>query len=197
MRFRSPRLRCRPRSAAATPMMTISATSLTGLEGDQADAGRPRTHSSTRFVHDSSRPRSLSRTGSSFSVVKAADEPKLVKPRSKALPMLVLLGGLIATAAVAFTRDNAARARAGSGARRQRRPATNPSTRRRCSPTPVRRSGPSPARTQRPRVRKPARRSASTRGRSTLGSVPRPDSAHGAPTSATCPDELPSRVVGR
>ena len=39
-------------------------------------------------------------------VVKSADEPTLVKPRSKALPILVLLGGLIATAAVAFTRDN-------------------------------------------------------------------------------------------
>ena len=42
-------------------------------------------------------------------VVKAADEPKLVKPRSKSVPILVLLGGLIATVAVAFTRDNVAR----------------------------------------------------------------------------------------
>ena len=44
-------------------------------------------------------------------VVKGSGEPTLVKPRSKALPILVLLAGLVATAAVAFTRDNVARRR--------------------------------------------------------------------------------------
>jgi hypothetical protein len=42
-------------------------------------------------------------------VVKSAEAPKLLDPRSKALPILVLFGGLIATVAVAFTRDNVSR----------------------------------------------------------------------------------------
>jgi len=42
-------------------------------------------------------------------VVRSSEAPKLIRPRSKALTMLVFLGGLIATAAVAFTRDNLAR----------------------------------------------------------------------------------------
>ena len=42
-------------------------------------------------------------------VVKSSDAPQLVDPRSKALPILVVFAGLIATAAVAFTRDNSRR----------------------------------------------------------------------------------------
>jgi hypothetical protein len=79
-------------------------------------------------------------------VVKSADEPNLMKPRSKALPILVLLGGLIATAAVAFTRDNLAR--------RQGAPslANTPSRREPIEPD-----------------------SSAADGRSTLGPVPRRD----------------------
>ena len=163
---------------AATPMMTITATLPYRPEGDQADVGVPR----RRFL-DVVHTRQLAakipvKDRIQVRVVKSSEAPKLVNPRSKALPILVLLGGLIATVAVAFTRDNLAR--------RERAPELTtvasrdepPSpTRHWMAPTPGRRPGPSPARTRRPRVRTLARRSVSARGRSTLGSVPRADSA--------------------
>jgi hypothetical protein len=102
-------------------------------------------------------------------VVKSADEPTLMKPRSKALPILVLLGGLIATAAVVFTRDNLAR--------RQGAPAL--------AATPARREPIEPdssvgAADSRPTLGPVPRRDAVTArkesdGRSSLGPVPRPE----------------------
>lgn len=43
------------------------------------------------------------------SVLKRSGEPALVEPRSKMLPMMIVLGGLIATIAAAFARDNNSR----------------------------------------------------------------------------------------
>ena len=95
-------------------MMMISATAPTAVKATKL------TRATTTAFLAEVRARQLAakiplRDRIQLQVVKAADEPKLVKPRSKALPMLVLLGGLIATAAVAFTRDNAARRGAGPG----------------------------------------------------------------------------------
>ena len=104
--------------------------------------------------------------------------------------MLVLLGGLIATAAVAFTRDNVARRQHGSG------PATAASPRRAAEPdasvgvTHARsdaRAGPRPDAAT---AREEAGSSIGVaRGRSTLGSVPRADSASG--------DGVPTRSRSR
>ena len=96
---------------AATPMMTITGTCLDRPEGDEL------TLAATSAFSTSS-PRQLAakipvKDRIQLRVVKSAEAPKLVNPRSKALPILVLLGGLIATLAVAFTRDNVARARNG------------------------------------------------------------------------------------
>jgi hypothetical protein len=93
-----------------TPMMTITATAPSSQKATAL------TLAATNAFLGVVRSRQLAakipvKDRIQLRVVKSADVPKLVKPRSKALPMLVLLGGLFATAAVAFTRDNASRRR--------------------------------------------------------------------------------------
>jgi hypothetical protein len=121
-------------------------------------------------------------------VVKSSEAPKLVDPRSKTLPILILLGGLIATAAVAFTRDNLVRS---DRARELTAVSSHdgrdkPDTSAGAPPT---RSAPRPV--PRPDPSSPPQETAPTitvsRGRSTLGSVPRND----APTTRErdIPDE--------
>ena len=127
-------------------MMTITATSSTGPKATELTLG------ATKAFLDVVHTRQLAakipvKDRIQVRVVKSAEAPKLVDPRSKALPILVLLGGLIATVAVAFTRDNLAR--------RERAPELTTVASRdepaepdsaSVSPTPVRRPGRSPAR---------------------------------------------------
>jgi hypothetical protein len=93
---------------AATPMMTVAAKSVTGPKATEL------TLAATKAFLDVVHARQLAagipvKDRIQLRVVKSSETPTLVDPRSKALPILVLLGGLIATFAVAFTRDNAAR----------------------------------------------------------------------------------------
>jgi hypothetical protein len=93
-----------------TPMMTISAI------GESSSAATTLTRAATEaFVSVVNARQAAARIPVKdrirIDVVKSSESPTLVKPRSKAMPMLVLLAGLIATAAVAFTRDNLARRR--------------------------------------------------------------------------------------
>jgi hypothetical protein len=90
---------------AATPMMTITGNSISGpkatkltLATTQAflEVVRARQDAADIPLDDRVQLR----------VVRGSEAPELVDPRSKALPILVLLGGLIATLAVAFTRHN-------------------------------------------------------------------------------------------
>jgi len=146
-----------------TPLMTITATALSGPSATRL------TRAATSAFLDVVRSRQLAakipvKDRIQLRVVKGADEPKLVKPRSKALPILVLLGGLIATLAVAFTRDNLAR---------RQRPAQLTTAPSRSEPV---ESDPSVA--------------AGGQARSTLGPVPRPELATGredagSPTGVT------------
>jgi hypothetical protein len=167
----------------ATPMMTITATSLTGPKSTKL------TLAATKAFLEVLNARQLAakipvRDRIQVRVVKSAEAPTLVEPRSKAVPMLVLFGGLIATVAVAFTRHNARRERAeltpvASGdeldpstdltdARSTPRPVPHPD-----SVTAREGSGPTVG---------------VTRGRSTLGSVPRADSS--AARGRDLPDDV-------
>ena len=92
----------------STPMMTISASSDSGRKA--TDLTRAATGAFVRYVRDRQAAAKIPINDRiQLRVVQSAEEPTLVKPRSKALPILVLLGGLIATLAVVFTRDNLAR----------------------------------------------------------------------------------------
>lgn len=167
-----------------TPMMTITGTGLSGATATALTRAatsaflgvvRSRQLAARIPVKDRIQPR----------VVKSADEPTLVKPRSKAMPILVLLGGLIATAAVAFTRDNVARRQAApvlapavlTTAGTGDEPAGHDSsggvgdTRSTLGPVP----GAAVARGE------AGASMGAARGRSTLGSVPRVDSPKGRP----------------
>ena len=90
---------------AATPMMTITGISLTASKATNL------TLAATKAFLDVIHTRQLAakipvKDRIEARVVKSSDAPQLVDPRSKALPILVVFAGLIATAAVAFTRDN-------------------------------------------------------------------------------------------
>ena len=91
-----------------TPMMTLTAIAPTAVKATKRTIG-----ATQAFLHyvevrqaDANIP---AEDRIEIRVVKSADVPQLVKPRSKAIPMLVLLSGLIATAAVVFTRDSKSR----------------------------------------------------------------------------------------
>ena len=91
--------------------MTISATALSGPSATQLT----RAATSAFLGHGPVTPargQDPVKDRIQLRVVKGADEPKLVKPRSKALPMLVLLGGLIAAMADVFTRTICANSKA-------------------------------------------------------------------------------------
>ena len=91
-----------------TPMMMISATAPTSAQATALTRA-----ATTAFLAEVTSRQAAAKIPVKdriqLRVVKAADEPNLIEPRSKAIPMLVLLAGLIATAAVAFTRDNVTR----------------------------------------------------------------------------------------
>ena len=89
----------------ATPMMTITGTSSTGPKATALTIG------ATKAFLDVLNRRQLAakipeRDRIEARVLRSSETPKLVGPRSKAVPVLVLLGGLIATLALAFTRHN-------------------------------------------------------------------------------------------
>ena len=93
---------------AATPMMTITGMAATGPEATQL------TLAAMRAFLDVVHRRQLAakipvKNRVQIRVVKSSEAPTLIDPRSKAMPILVLLSGLIATAAVAFSRANLAR----------------------------------------------------------------------------------------
>ena len=179
-------------TGVATPLMTITASSVTGPKATQL------TLAATKAFLDVVRTRQLANGISAkdriqLRVVNSSDAPELVDPRSKALPVLVLLGGLIATLAVAFTRDNLAR--------RERVPVVTPwrSLDEPREPDVV--VGVTPARVAPKPVPRPESAAAREdtgvmngggRVRSTLGSVSRPDS----PTARerTHPDEAPRQA---
>jgi len=171
---------------AATPMMTITASSLSGPKATALTLGATKAFLDVLNARQFAARIPLS-DRIQARVVKSSEAPKLVDPRSKALPILVLFGGLIATAAVAFMRDNAARRGRSFGLTTASRDeseepdssvdlASTRSTRR---PVPG------------PQATKGRDGSAASigvaRGRSTLGSVPRPDSAK---VERDVPDEI-------
>ncbi len=95
----------------ATPMMTITATALTGPKATKLTEGAMRAF--LAVVDRGQRAAKIPvKERIQVRVVKSSEAPKLINPRSKALPILVLLAGLIATVAVAFIRDNTTRGRA-------------------------------------------------------------------------------------
>jgi hypothetical protein len=153
-----------------TPMMTLSASAPSAPKATKLTVG-----ATAAFLNDVE----TRQTGANIPdkdrieirVVKSADVPKLVKPRSKALPILVLLAGLVATAAVAFVRDNSARRQAAPSLSASRREPID----RDPSVTQVRTPlGPVPG----PDSSAPRDEADPVGGqrRATLGSVPRPES---------------------
>jgi hypothetical protein len=163
---------------AATPMMTITATSRSGPKATALTLG------ATKAFLDVVHARQLAakipvKDRIQVRVVKSSEAPKLIDPRSKALPILVLLGGLIATLAVAFTRDNVDR-RGGSLESATRHQDDLRELDSSAEITPVRPS-PRPV----PGPNKATGREGSSgsigtaRGRSTLGSVPNRDPGAG------------------
>lgn len=177
---------------AATPMMTITGNSITGPKATKL------TLATMRAFLDVVRARQVAAKipvddRVQLRVVKSAEAPELVNPRSKALPVLVFLGGLIATLAIAFTRDNySRRGRAPELTRvtshdEPKAPdtsvgATNP----RLTPRPVLRPESATAHEDtRPAV-------GVSSGRSTLGSVPRADSP--TPRQPNLPEDVPRQA---
>jgi len=159
---------------ASTPMMTLSAT------GTSAPKATALTLGATKAFLDVLHARQLAanipvKDRIQVRVVKSAETPTLVSPRSKALPIIVLLSGLIATAAVAFTRDSRARrektVELAAAASLDEPDASLGAAAARSSLEPVRRPDSAPTREE------AGSSIAVARGRSTLGSVPRPSSA--------------------
>lgn len=155
-----------------TPLMTITATALSGRKATEL------TRAATSAFLGVVRSRQvaagiLPRERIQVRILKNADEPHLVKPRSKALPILVLLAGLIATAAVVFTRDNLTRSRRPMLKEAAWEEPSEPDSSvvtTRTALGPVHSSNAPTAREER------GASGAHARGRSTLGSVPRPES---------------------
>jgi hypothetical protein len=158
-----------------TPMMTLMATAPSAQKATELTVGATRAF--LNYVETRQAAAGIpAKDRIEIRVVKSAEVPNLLKPRSKALPILVLLAGLIATAAVAFIRDNMdrrARALTLSAASR-REPANDPSVGAAHARTPL---GPVPG-PDPTAARETADSSAdAAQRRPTLGSVPRPDSA--------------------
>jgi hypothetical protein len=151
-------------NGAPTPMMTITATALSGPKATELTKG------ATKAFLSVVRSRQLAakipvKDRIQLRVVKSSGEPTVLEPRSKALLILVLLGGLIATAAVAFTRDNVGR--------------------REGVPVPI-------TTASRNEPAEPDSSTGVTHGRSALESVPRPDSA--TASGRDVPDEVAERA---
>jgi hypothetical protein len=175
---------------ASTPMMTLSAT------GPSASKATALTLGATNAFLDVLHARQIAakipvKDRIQVRVVKSSETPKLVSPRSKALPIIVLLGGLIATAAVAFTRDNLSRR--GNALELD----TTASSKERGEPENAPRSTLEPVR--RPDVgarrEEPSTSISVARGRSTLGSVPRGESS--GSSERDMPDEVAQQARRR
>jgi hypothetical protein len=173
---------------SVTPMMTISASSLSGPMATKL------TLATTKAFLDVVHAKQLAanipvKDRIQVRVLNSSEAPTLVDPRSKAMPILVLLGGLIATLAIAFTRDNVARRPKSEApelttlpsADEPREPGTSVvAAQARVTP-------------RRPRDAELAIGGA--RGRATLGSIPRAESP--APQERELPDEAPRRARRR
>jgi hypothetical protein len=163
-------------SGGTTPMMTLTATAPSAAKATKLTLGA--TSALLNYVEQRQAAAKIPNNDRiEIRVVKSADVPTLVKPRSKALPILVLLAGLIATAAVAFTRDNVARRQRipSLSAASRREPAARDSAVGATHPRTQLGSVPAP---DSPTVREEADSSANVaQHRPTLGSVSRPDSA--------------------
>lgn len=159
-----------------TPMMTLMATAPSAEKATKLTLGA--TSAFLNYVEARQAAAGIpAKDRIEIRVVKSADVPNLLKPRSKALPILVLLAGLIATAAVAFIRDNMDRrvkALTLSAASRREPANVDPSVGAAHARTPL---GPVPG-PDSTAAREAADSSAeAAQRRPTLGSVPRPDSA--------------------
>jgi hypothetical protein len=87
-----------------TPMMTITGRAKTGLDATRLTRGA--TSAFVSFVESRQRAAKIpAKDRIQIRVVKSSEAPTLLEPRSKALPILIFLAGLIATAGIAFTRD--------------------------------------------------------------------------------------------
>lgn len=174
----------------ATPLMTITGTSSTGPKATALTIG------ATKGFLEVLNRRQLAakipeRNRIEAHVLRSSETPKLVGPRSKAVPVLVLLGGLIATLALAFTRENIARrARVSELATADLRRAPKSSI----DPTdggspvgPVPRPEPVAARIE------PDPSIGVARRRSTLGSVPPPDSTPAPDSADGVAQQVPQR----
>jgi hypothetical protein len=157
-----------------TPMMTLTAQALSAAKATKLTLGA--TNALLEFVESRQAAAKIPQKDRiQLRVVKASDEPTLVKPRSKALPILVLLGGLFATAAFAFTRDNVTRG--------ERPTVLQSATLNEDQDAPGVVKGHHPTSTIGPVRQEPASGAADeratpvagSRGRSTLGSVPNAD----------------------
>jgi hypothetical protein len=154
---------------AATPMMTISGMSSTGPKATALTIGATRAF--LDVLHERQFAAKIPRADRiEARVVRQSQTPTLVDPRKKAVPILVLLGGLIATVAVVFTRDNVAgRARVTELTPVDSHDVSDPSTERadaRSTPKPVSRPDSVAARERSAPPSTPP-------GRSTLGSISR------------------------
>jgi hypothetical protein len=159
---------------AATPMMTISGMSSSGPKATALTIGA--TKAFLDVLHRRQAAAKIPKGDRiEARVVRGSEAPKLVDPRKKAIPILVFLGGLIATMTVAFTRDSAARrGRSTALAPVVSHEASTPTTEvaeARSAPKPVPRPDSISARETADST------TSGSRSRSTLGSVPRADSA--------------------
>jgi hypothetical protein len=183
---------------ASTQMMTISGTGTTAPKATKLTLG------ATKAFLDVLHTRQVAaripvKDRIQVRVVKSAEAPKLVDPRSKALPVIVLLGGMIATLAVAFTRENLARR---SSAPELRAARSQPETTDSAEPDSIavanaRASlGPVPDPETAPKPKQTEKKGTASRGRSTLGSVPRPDDSSTA-VERDLPDEIAQQARRR
>jgi hypothetical protein len=156
-----------------TPMLMLTATAPSATKATKLTLSA--TQAFLKYVAQSQAAADMPAKGRiEIRVVKGADAPKIAKPRSKALPVLVLLAGLIATAAVVFVRDNVQRRQASpslSEASRREPVEREPSVAHVRAPV-----GPVPG-PDAPAAREEPDGSVSVaQRRPTLGSVPREDS---------------------
>jgi hypothetical protein len=101
------------KSSLDTPYLNggiLPVISISGRAPSPAEATRLATGATKAFLDVLTRRQENAKIPRSarveVTVLKRSGEPVLAQPRSKALPLLIIFGGLIATVAVAFARDN-------------------------------------------------------------------------------------------